>query len=85
MIKFECINDETIFKAEGDTEKIVAQSIAFVLQLSDFINEREKNIESQEAFKKLFIILAEKILSNGVQEIVDLLMEMAKKEAENEQ
>lgn len=82
MIKFECINDETIFKAEGDTEKIVAQSIKFVLNFSEWINKKEKEPEAQEAFKKLFIILAEKILSNGVQETVKLIKEMIKKEAE---
>lgn len=82
MIKFECINDETIFKAEGDTEKIVAQSIKFVLNFSEWINKKETEPEAQEAFKKLFIILAEKILSNGVQETVELIKEMIKKEAE---
>ncbi|HIT73686.1 MAG TPA: hypothetical protein IAD10_08515 [Candidatus Fimicola cottocaccae] len=85
MIKFECTSNGTVFEADGVTEEVVAQSVKFVAQFSEWINKKEKDAEAQEAFKELFIILAEKIVSSGYQETVDLLMEMAKKEAENEQ
>lgn len=82
MIKFECTNNGTIFEAEGITEEVLAQSIKFVLNFSEWINKKEKEPEAQEAFKKLFIILTEKIVNSGYQETVELIKEMIKKEAE---
>ena len=82
MIKFECTNNGTIFEAEGITEEVLAQSIKFVLYFSEWINKKEKEPEAQEAFKKLFIILTEKIVNSGYQETVELIKEMIKKEAE---
>lgn len=88
MIKFQCKGNKSVFEARGVTDVVLAQSIAFIQKLSEWINEKEKEPEVQKAYKELFIMVAEKIISNGNQGIVELLKEMLDtsfKEAKNEQ
>lgn len=83
MVKFECTRTKSIFKAKGITEVVLAQSIQFVLEFFEWIDKKEKDPEAQEALKKLFIILSEKIISSGYDGMMELIEETLKKEAEN--